>query len=65
MYSTATSGIAGSLLGITVGAGCPVAAAKFEPQLAQKRASGGLSYPQLSHRTDAIKTACPLYNSAL
>jgi hypothetical protein len=51
MYSPATAGFAGSVLGANVVAAGSTADNKLEPQLAQKRASGGFSYPQLVHRT--------------
>jgi hypothetical protein len=40
--------------GVGTGAGFSSVAVSFEPQLAQKRASVGLSCPQLLHLIDAI-----------
>lgn len=54
IYSIVASGVAASLPGVDAGVGFSSTAVKLEPQLAQKRASVGLSYPQLLHLIDAI-----------
>ena len=48
-YCKAVSGAAGGGAGVTDGTAGSAAETKTEPQLAQKRASEGFSYPQLVH----------------